>query len=996
MISLGMIVRNCEATLEKCLESVAPYVDEIVIGLGGESTDRTEEIARKFTDNVFQIEWHDNFSEARNLVLSKITGDYYLWLDGDDELIGGESLRALTTKYPQVDAFYWGYDYSRDENGSNNCYLVRERLIKLTSDWKWIGAVHEVMVGPADHLKMLSNELVVKHHPQNRDPERNLQILYSQLRESEPNPDPRILVYLGTENASRGNFKEAILHLHRFIRLTGWDEEKYQAQHRTADIYRAMGQFDLARQADFEAISIRPEWADAYLGLAETAYHQQNFRETIEWTKAASTKVTPNTFLVINPRDYDFLPLVILGLAYAQIRDYEMAVENFKKAIAVTPDPKVIFNLKAIEDELDGHKLVDAFNLVWQHLSENDEWLKARRLFDSVPKLIEKTPPIQKNRAFTLRSTAHVDDPALMVEDYRSNPYWAPMADEAILDPGWLNYPRMAFALDVVKQQNAKNVLDFGCSDGFITLPLARELPDVQVSGIDLDPRCVALANERVVKWGLQHTDFQVGDATEYRTLVDQFYDVGIAFEIIEHVVDPNKFLDNLERSARHIALTTPHLAWQSPAPNWDQEGFKGHLRIFDLLDIEALLSPRGQIYNLYQQRHGGVSSWIFADYKPGEKSIGHVTILAPGTPEAWSPLTFRKDGLGGSETAVIKLSEAIAKSGYQVSVFSRMSDEGYFNRVRYREQERYMPDIRSDLFIAWRAPELIDDAPNAAHSVLWMHDTDAGDRLTPDRAAKFENIVVLTNWHKEYMLEKYPFLESEKLIVIPNGVDLSLFGGSIEKNQKKVIYSSSPDRGLDYILEHIWPSVIEQEPEAELHIYYGWNNLDRYIPTFPQLQEFKNKVMDLLAKSKNVVQHGRISQSKLAKEMMSASIWLYPTYFTETYCITAIEAQLAGCWPITNDLAALAETVKSGDIIRNSDLSAPDTVNQYIDYVVKALRSKSSESSVQLIKDRAPAHSWDEVAYRWIKKWLESDSDIESSDLSFIQSSTSGPIVFH
>src|SRR3970282_436386 len=106
MSSLGMIVRNSEKTLAQCLESVAPHVDEIVIGLGGESTDSTEEIARKFTDKVFQLEWNDDFSEARNQVLSKITGDYYLWLDADDELVGGENLRSLPTDFPEIDAFY--------------------------------------------------------------------------------------------------------------------------------------------------------------------------------------------------------------------------------------------------------------------------------------------------------------------------------------------------------------------------------------------------------------------------------------------------------------------------------------------------------------------------------------------------------------------------------------------------------------------------------------------------------------------------------------------------------------------------------------------------------------------------------------------------------------------------------------------------------------------------------------------------------------------------
>lgn len=981
MISLGMIVRDAEATLEQCLESVAPHVDEIVIGLGGESTDRTEEIARKFTDKVFPIEWTNDFSEARNLVLDKVSGDYFLWLDSDDELIGGEHLRQLPSAHPEVDAFYFGYDYSQDEHGVNNCYLTRERLIKLTPEWRWRGKIHEVLFGPEDHAKMLVGHILVKHHPQDGKGDRNLDYLYQELEASEPNPDARVLVYLGTENASRGNFREAINHLQRYVKISGWDEEKYQAQHRIADIYRAMGDFHRSRLADFDAISIRPDWPDAYLGLAETSFHERKFRETIEWTKAASTKKAPDTMLIVNPRDYDFNPMVILGLAYAQLRDFEMSVENFELALRVVPDEKILHNLMAVREELEGHQLVDAFNLVWEHLGKNDEWLKARHLFDAVPKLIEKTPPIQQNRAFTLAVTAHVEDPQLMVDDYRSNPNWAPMTEEALASDGWRKHPRLAFARSVLESIHARSVLDMGCSDGFMAIPLAQEYPEVKVKGIDLDPRCIQLAAERGEKYGLKNVTFEEGDVQEYKN--GQKADLALFFEVIEHVVDPAEALAKVEKTAKHIAITTPHLAWDSPAPNWDREEFKGHLRIFDLQDMEALLSSRGQIHNLYRQPYGGRSSWIFADYEPGAKSSGHVTILAPGTPEPWSPLMFEREGLGGSETAVIKLGEAIARDGYQVSVFSRISDEGYFNRVRYRDQEKYVPEIRSELFIAWRAPELIDDVPNAAHAILWMHDTDAGDRLTDARAAKFESIVVLTEWHKQHMLEVYPFLDADKLVVIPNGVDRERFNdinGAIERNPKKVVYSSSPDRGLDYILEHIWPRVLHAEPKAELHIYYGWNNFDRFLNMFPQLREFRSKVMDLLSHSQNVVQHGRVDQLKLAKEMMSAGVWLYPTSFTETYCITAVEAQLAGCVPVTNDLAALAETVKGGFVIPHvRDFSQEAVMDTYAHATIKAM--DASDDVRNEIKKNAPAYSWAEVASMWSVRWLVKSSSDDSKD---------------
>ena len=82
-ISLCMIVRDEEAVLERCLESIADIVDEIVIVDTG-SVDNTKNIAEKFTDQVFDFTWIDDFSAARNFAFSKGQGDYLMWMDADD------------------------------------------------------------------------------------------------------------------------------------------------------------------------------------------------------------------------------------------------------------------------------------------------------------------------------------------------------------------------------------------------------------------------------------------------------------------------------------------------------------------------------------------------------------------------------------------------------------------------------------------------------------------------------------------------------------------------------------------------------------------------------------------------------------------------------------------------------------------------------------------------------------------------------------------------
>jgi len=82
-LSLCMIVKDEEDFLEQCLQSVKGYIDEIIIVDTG-STDNTKKIAAKFTEKVFDYQWNNSFSDARNFSLEQATGDWVLTLDADE------------------------------------------------------------------------------------------------------------------------------------------------------------------------------------------------------------------------------------------------------------------------------------------------------------------------------------------------------------------------------------------------------------------------------------------------------------------------------------------------------------------------------------------------------------------------------------------------------------------------------------------------------------------------------------------------------------------------------------------------------------------------------------------------------------------------------------------------------------------------------------------------------------------------------------------------
>ena len=147
-ISLCMIVRQEEKALERCLEGIADAVEEIVIVDMG-STDRTKEIARQFTDKIYDFPWVDDFAAARNFAFSKGTGEYLLWMDAEDILPSGEKEKLLALKADlrenPCDMVMMLFDRGVDEGGRTKFSCYRERLVRRCPQARWQGRANEVI-----------------------------------------------------------------------------------------------------------------------------------------------------------------------------------------------------------------------------------------------------------------------------------------------------------------------------------------------------------------------------------------------------------------------------------------------------------------------------------------------------------------------------------------------------------------------------------------------------------------------------------------------------------------------------------------------------------------------------------------------------------------------------------------------------------------------------------------------------------------------------------
>ena len=144
-ISLCMIVKNEEMVLSRSLESIKDIVDEIIIIDTG-STDKTKEIARQYTDKVYDFKWTQDFSQARNYSFSKATKDYQMWLDADDIITEENKEKILKLKEslnPNIDIVTFKYNTHFDKDNNPILTSTRGRLFKREKNYLWNDPIHE-------------------------------------------------------------------------------------------------------------------------------------------------------------------------------------------------------------------------------------------------------------------------------------------------------------------------------------------------------------------------------------------------------------------------------------------------------------------------------------------------------------------------------------------------------------------------------------------------------------------------------------------------------------------------------------------------------------------------------------------------------------------------------------------------------------------------------------------------------------------------------------
>lgn len=338
--------------------------------------------------------------------------------------------------------------------------------------------------------------------------------------------------------------------------------------------------------------------------------------------------------------------------------------------------------------------------------------------------------------------------------------------------------------------------------------------------------------------------------------------------------------------------------------------------------------------------------------------------------------------GMAGSETWAMELARAFSKKNYLVTVYIDLDVNDVNEWVieedgeRYRHYSKLNEDLQYDhvdYFISSRSCDVFSNNVHCMNKYVMIHDIWlSSDPKYDTRQWQVKKFAVLSKWHKEFVMSHHN-IQKEKIMLTANGKDLSLYSNVDNvKKKNKIFYSSSLDRGLLELLK-IFPILRKNVPDLELVIAYGLYNWEQAIKARGNQKaevDHLNEIKELM-KQPGINYVGRLSKEELAQQQMECKAWLYPTWFWETFCITAVDAGVAKCAIVTSNLAGLKTTIGDAGILIDGDCKSVQYQTKFIEESIKVLTDdKYREQLANKAYNKVIKYTWDRIADNWISEF--------------------------
>lgn len=323
-ISVCLIVKNEEAVITRVLNCVKKFADEIIVVDTG-SSDKTKEIAKEYTQKVFDFVWCDDFSKARNFSFSKATKDYVMWIDADDVLNDFEIDKINSLKQNMnADVYMLKYAISFDENNSPLFSYYRERILKRDKNFKWQGFIHEAIT-PSGKIEY--TDIQIEHKKiKETNPKRNLNFYRKHLKFGEK-LDSRSMYYYSKELFYNGYYRSCIKNLKKFLKCENkFKPNEIDAFLTMAKCFKFLKEYDKAINCLFKSFFKFCPNSPILCEIAENFLNLEKFDQAISLFEfALRTKPNLNSGEFVDHNYYYLIPYLWLTHLYYKKGNFEKA-----------------------------------------------------------------------------------------------------------------------------------------------------------------------------------------------------------------------------------------------------------------------------------------------------------------------------------------------------------------------------------------------------------------------------------------------------------------------------------------------------------------------------------------------------------------------------------------------------------------------------------------------------------------------------------------------
>jgi len=365
LLAIYAPMKNEVNNIEGWYESAKQVADEMVIIDTGSIDGTIEKIkntdiklyhSKLFNKDTLPENWH--FANARNEVLSHCTAKWIIAMDADERIIVLDPLfkEKLKDVDNNIDLIYCPVEIIIN-NGKVTQQFLGERLFRNRPDIKYKGAMHNYVTASQNKRKRYSwvkiqssrKNTTLRTHQQ-RIKQRLSMAEKNFISQIEENPnDTRSMFYLARTYRSYNKLDDAIKWYEKYLSISKWNIERYQAALEMAICFQQKKQFDISSQ--IMGMHLKENWkrAEGYILLGKNAYITHDFEQAVWWfTIATKCKWFDGVFF-LQKNSYTYEPWDRLSMALSHLKRYKEAAEAARKALKYEGDSNFARIRKNIE-----------------------------------------------------------------------------------------------------------------------------------------------------------------------------------------------------------------------------------------------------------------------------------------------------------------------------------------------------------------------------------------------------------------------------------------------------------------------------------------------------------------------------------------------------------------------------------------------------------------------------------------------------------------------